>query len=100
MRTKRNLAMPASMISPASPVSQDVDLSPAQSTQRTLPSPPKKRQTRKEKKTVKRTLNMDTESDSSSEEDVKVLALMHRLDPSAPPFKLDRRDTQTQQPPA
>ena len=99
MRTKRNLTMPASMISPASPVSQTspasqaVDLSPAQSTQMTLSSPPKKRQTRKEKKAVKRALNMDTESDSSSEEDIKVLALMHKLDPAAPPFKLDRRES-------
>ena len=42
---------------------------------------------------------MDTESDSSSEDDIKVLALMHQLDPSVPPFKLARHDDIMQLPP-
>ena len=71
-----------------------VDVSPAgrPSTQTAVPSPPKKKQSRKQK-AVKRELNMDMESDSSSEDDIKVLALMHKLDPSAPPFKLDRHES-------
>jgi hypothetical protein len=93
MRTKKALAMPVQPVQPASTIAPDtaesVDVSPVRpSTQLQQPPQHRKKATRREK-AVKRELNMDTESDSS-EDDVAVLALMHKLDPSVPPFKLDR----------